>query len=371
VRRVFVVVFGGLAFGLLVWALGRATDHLRVVHAGAGIAYAGLLVFAPAALVMPFGAAVHRAAGPPKPPTPEEAGKRVSRRALMRFGGASLPAVAAMTGASGFVTARMAPRLPVVTMRFPDLHPDIEGLRILQLSDLHLGAYLGLDDLDAGLEAAFAAHRPDLVVLTGDLADDVSLIAPALERIAKHAEKTRLGAFACLGNHEYLHGIEVTRPLFEASRVPLLRRNGRSLRVGRAKLFIGGADDPVHMSGDIAWMVSGWIREAAAHARGPQDFRLLLSHRPEGLTPASESGFDLVLSGHTHGGQAGLFGRSVFDFLDRKGLWWGRYAKGRTQLYTTSGMGHWFPFRVGCPTEMPLIVLSGAHDNRVAVPRQA
>jgi uncharacterized protein len=104
---------------------------------------------------------------------------------------------------------------------------------------------------------------------------------------------------------------------------------------------------------------------------------MLLCHRPEGFDPAIDNGFDLTLSGHTHGGQLGLLGRSLLEHI-RPGIgWWGAYAKqrsvteaaaaafarrtrtpgGPSRLYTTSGFGHWFPFRLGCPTEMPVVVL--------------
>src|SRR4029079_10900248 len=113
----------------------------------------------------------------------------------------------------GLVTANQPPRIPVIPMRYEGLHPDLDGLRILQLSDLHLGAYAGLDDLANGLKAAIQAQRPDLIVLTGDLADDIALIPGALDLVARAG--ARHGAVASLGNHEYLHDIKLTRPMYE------------------------------------------------------------------------------------------------------------------------------------------------------------
>jgi predicted MPP superfamily phosphohydrolase len=205
-----------------------------------------------------------------------------------------------------------------------------------------------------------------LIVLTGDLADDVSLIPEALRMVA--AKRPRLGVLASLGNHEYLHDIDVTRPLYEESPVPLLVGCGRTIRVGEATLYVGGADDPVRMKGDIARLLEPSIASALAMAPDDASFRILLCHRPEGFRPAARLGFDLTLSGHTHGGQLGLFGRSLLESI-RPGIgWWGTYAlprhgasspRGVSRLYTTSGFGHWFPFRMGCPTEMPLLILEG------------
>src|SRR5262249_10185696 len=152
--------------------------------------------------------------------------------------------------------------------------------------------------------------------------------------------------------------IEISRRAYERSPVPLLVSAGRSLAIGRARMWIGGADDPVHMGGDIAWMLEPSIKRAIQGAPANADFRLLLCHRPEGFRPASEVGFDLTLSGHTHGGQLGFMGRSLLEKLRPGVNWWGAYSRARSsklgpsRLYTTSGFGHWFPFRLGCPTEM-------------------
>jgi predicted MPP superfamily phosphohydrolase len=342
------------------------------------------LVAAPAILVLPIAALLdrgllhvfrrstdERSTREPTTDAPHERTRpgRVSRRALIRAGTASLPAMAALTGVRGLAGGRERPRVRVVPIGYEDLHPDLDGLRILQLSDLHLGACAGLEDLAEGLRTAIRAQRPDLIVLTGDLADDPRLIPGALELAARAG--ARHGVFASLGNHEYLHDIHVTRPHYDASGVPLLVSTGRTLSIGRARLFIGGADDPVHMSGDIAGMLHPSITRASAHSPAEADFRLLLCHRPEGFGPAADAGFDLTLSGHTHGGQLGVFGRSILEKLRPGTGWWGLYTRKRSdraalrsklasspsRLYTTSGFGHWFPFRVGCPTEMPVLVL--------------
>jgi hypothetical protein len=385
--------FAAMLFGVALWSVGTARDHVPSILLGTRIAYVGVLVLAPAALTLPFTALLNRlllrlftrpsppalafpvpgslfsTSTPTPTPTPAHA---LSRRAFIHAGTASLPALGAIAGARGLTSAGDPPRIPVIPMRFENLHPDLEGLRILQLSDLHLGACAGLADLAKGLDAAISAQHPDLIVLTGDLADDPALITGALELVAR--ANARHGALASLGNHEYLHDIEVTRPKYEASAIPLLVSAGQTLTIGRAKLFIGGADDPVHMHGDIAAMLRPSIERAAADASPDADFRLLLCHRPEGFGPAAELGFDLTLSGHTHGGQIGLFGRSIFEKLMPGTGWWGTYARPRhagsrsrsspARLYTTSGFGHWFPFRIGCPTEMPILVLEGTRQVR-------
>lgn len=387
VRVGVLVAFGGMLVGMSVWGLGRALGSVGTVRLGAGMAYVGIIVLLPAAIVMPVSAAIDRAlifVTKPKKSVPTAMpAAALTRRSLIRFGAATLPVMASAVAGSGLTEGARGPTTPIVRLRYPGLHPDLHGLRILHLSDLHLGAYLGLEDLARALTMAREVHKPDLIVLTGDLVEDSSLIPGALGLVAEM--DARYGAFASLGNHEYIHHIQVTRPLYDASPVPLLVGTGRSIRIGRATLFVGGADDPVTMHGDIPELLRTTIVSAASTTPDTADFRLLLCHRPEGHGPATDAGFDLTLSGHTHGGQLGLLGRSLFEWL-RPGIgWWGSYAKkrpeaiarsraegrqrgpgGPSRLYTTSGFGHWFPFRVGCPTEMPLIVLE-REDERPAV----
>jgi uncharacterized protein len=83
-----------------------------------------------------------------------------------------------------------------------------------------------------------------------------------------------------------------------------------------------------------------------------------MSHRPDAFDHAAVRGIDLTLAGHTHGGQIGMFGRSVFESYWPERYLWGRYERNGSQLYTSAGVGHWFPFRLGCPPEAPVIELT-------------
>jgi predicted MPP superfamily phosphohydrolase len=89
-------------------------------------------------------------------------------------------------------------------------------------------------------------------------------------------------------------------------------------------------------------------------------FSLLLAHRPEAFDAAGDARVGLTLSGHTHGGQIGYNGKSAFEPLFPDGYLWGAYRRGASRLYTTSGFGNWFPFRLGCPAEAPLVELFAA-----------
>jgi predicted MPP superfamily phosphohydrolase len=329
------------AFGLALWEWGSPGLAAR----GVGLAWTGIMMLAPLAIALVGSATLQRAARSQGAASP-------GRRAFLQAGAAALPLGSVGMSGAGFRAADAPPRIPIVRMRFPGLHRDLDGLKILHLSDLHLGAAMRSGDLEALLERA-APLRPDLIVLTGDVADDHRELREALAIVHRH--RPRLGVFAALGNHEYLHDIRATVPIYERSPVPLLVDRGTTLEVGAAQLFVAGVDD-CFGKGDARAFYEGAVARAAADA--PDDaFRLLLCHRPRGFAAASAGGFHLTLSGHTHGGQVGLFGVSAFQAVFREAYLWGVYERAGSRLYTTSGFGHWFPFRIGCPAEAPLIVL--------------
>jgi hypothetical protein len=291
---------------------------------------------------------VTKAVVPPRP-------NAISRRAILGAATAAAPAVALGAGISGFVTASKPPETPRVRFVWDDLPSELDGLRILHLSDLHLGVERTVEDVEALFET-LKHDAPDLVVFTGDVAEDVRLLQPALAAAVRF--NPRLGVFASLGNHEYLHDIDATVRAYRRQRdVPLLCDEGTLIRSGRAQIWLAGANDPVYTNRDPIPFLRESIDSALADAP-PDAFRMLLCHRPEGFVPAAERRVDLVLSGHTHGGQIGFNGKSAFEPIWHDHYLWGPYARGRSRLYTTSGFGHWFPFRLGCPTEAPLIELA-------------
>tara|TARA_B100000809_G_C15070076_1_gene505654 strand:+ start:26 stop:1219 length:1194 start_codon:yes stop_codon:yes gene_type:complete len=279
------------------------------------------------------------------------------RRRFLRAGLAAIPLMSATAAAAGTIRSAQSPSIPRIRLRYPDLPPDLEGLRILQLSDMHVGPYVGLNDVERLLQRA-AALEPDLVVVTGDICDHLPDYLATLQRL--EGLSPPLGTYASLGNHEYFRGLRAVRACFDQSSIPLLVEEGITIPVGAARLHVTGADDP------------RFLGDAAAHARlrrsveasldgAPADaFQLLMSHRSQAFDTAAPLGVQLTLSGHTHGFQLGFGGRSLFDSWLPKKYIWGHYGGGATQLYTSAGVGHWFPFRLGCPPEAPLFTLTSA-----------
>lgn len=276
-----------------------------------------------------------------------------SRRLFLKSAAAAFPVFAIGTAGSGFSSAFSKTQFPQINMPFTGLPKALNDFKILQLTDLHLGYYFGLDHLEETLKDA-EKYNVDMVVVTGDIADDLTLMTDALKLIDQL--KTPYQKYVTLGNHEYFRGIENSIKQIEAGPIPLLRNESGVLNINGSSLIIGGADDPVRLRGNKTDFFTKALDITFTNAPS-EGFRLLLSHRPNALDAAEQYNIDLILSGHTHGGQVGISGKSLWDIFNENAYLWGKYQKGDSKLYTSAGMGHWFPFRLNCPLEAPVITL--------------
>lgn len=342
-RRTFFVALASLgipALGLGLWVRGDYDGML--------VAWAALLSLAAVVATLPFALLLRRAARPATATTPSTAPKLTRRALLLQGASVAAPLAAAAAGPTALLQATAPTEERRIRIALPRLPPALEGTCIMHLSDLHLGASKTAKDLERFLAAS---ARPDLVLVTGDFAD----VPRELERGLALLGEFGPPVYASLGNHEYLRGIDRMLPRYRASKVRLLRDEHALVRVRGSSILLVGIDDPAWSSGNRRFFDDALDGALAGSPSAP--LRILLSHRPRALDAASARGIDLVLSGHTHGAQLGILGRSMLEpFLPREYLW-GTYAKRGTLLYTTSGFGHWFPFRLGCPTEAPLLVL--------------
>lgn len=265
------------------------------------------------------------------------------------------PAAAAAIAAAGLATAAYAtlheprrPRLERVTMRFADLPPALDGLRVGQISDLHLGMRYAAENGRWAAEQ-LAAERPDLLALTGDFVSYEHAIGELGAVLAPLAGlRPPLGAFAVPGNHDYWEGVPAIRRALEPLGVEFLINTHRVVRHGGAALTVAGLDDLWDGEPDLGAALRG------APAGG---FTLLLSHCPDSADEAAALGVRAQLSGHTHGGHMimPLIGPFV---LPRFG--WahpvGHRRVGELQLYVSRGSGG-LPLRLNCPPEATVITL--------------
>jgi len=291
-------------------------------------------------------------------PEPRPAANRPTRLARRRFllqaAALSVPAVAAATGVGGVAEASGPVRVRRRTVQVPGLPPALAGLRILHFADVHLWDLVKLPDLQRALDRAPRGEY-DLVCVTGDLADDMTQLPPALRMIARLGAP--LGHYACLGNHEHARGLGAALRAYADGPVDLLRASGKVLTYRGQRFTLAGIDD---LRAVPRTSHAGFYPDQIRRALGPTDpdaFCVLLSHRPSVLPWAAAAGVDLVLAGHTHGGQFAIAGKSILELNGAVRWAWGIYRADRTVMHVTCGLGQWFPFRLGCPPEMVLLEL--------------
>lgn len=225
-----------------------------------------------------------------------------------------------------------------------------DGYRIALLTDLHASPLVPRWWLDGAVQKTLAL-RPDLIALGGDYVDDDAAYIPSLREILRPLRAPD-GVVAVLGNHDHYVDAAAVRAALAAAGVRELRNAATTITRGDSRLAIVGVGD-LHC--DV-------IDFEAALAGTPGDVpRLVLSHHPDVFAywPA-ELRLDLMLAGHTHGGQAYLpligppFVPSQFGFRYLAG----HYRDGERQLYVSRGVGvSGVPFRWRCPPELTLVVL--------------
>lgn len=239
-----------------------------------------------------------------------------------------------------------------------DLDPKFQGLRILQLSDLHCGRRLPAEFLDHAINVA-QAESPDLIVVTGDFIHHGFRF---IERAADSVASLRAphGVYAVLGNHDHsirnALGLRRYRTLadtlidaLKARGIRVLINESVTLWSDAAKLHLAGVDDLWSRRCDVA---------AALDGLDPMTPRVLLAHNPRTIERLHGRRCDVMLSGHTHGGQVdwpGL-GRIALSRRNRQ-LAAGLYRHGDTHLYVNKGVGFGWRFRFNVRPEVAVFTL--------------
>jgi predicted MPP superfamily phosphohydrolase len=254
----------------------------------------------------------------------------------------------------GLAGARRLARIVSVEVPLENLPPELQGFSIAQISDVHVGSQIKQKYVDAIVDAVNGLDA-DLIAVTGDLVDgtvgDLSRHIAPLGRLS-----ARYGTYLVTGNHEYYSGEPAWTAEFRRLGLHVLLNEHVVVRHKGAPLVVAGVTDysahhfnPEQRSDPVAAL---WGAPADAAAK------ILLAHQPRSAAAAASAGFDLQLSGHTHGGQFwpwNLFVRLQQPFTA------GLHRLNRLWVYISRGTGYWGPpNRFGAPSEITLLRLVAA-----------
>jgi predicted MPP superfamily phosphohydrolase len=223
----------------------------------------------------------------------------------------------------------------------------LDGLRIVHLSDFHYGPLVNPTHLERAIEAANDLHA-DMIALTGDyISNDRSYAGPCAELIGRL--RARHGVFAVLGNHDHWTDAALIADLFRAEGIRVLLNEGLRIDLNGASFWLAGVNDTMVGLEDLPLALAG---------SSDDEMKLLLAHNPIILRRAARANVDLVLSGHTHGGQVILRPEKNASGRPRRRLVRGLGRRGNTQIYVTRGLGTVvLPIRYGCPPEVSVLDL--------------
>jgi predicted MPP superfamily phosphohydrolase len=227
------------------------------------------------------------------------------------------------------------------------LPPKLDGLRIVHLSDFHYGPLVNPEHLERAVRAANELGA-DLIALTGDyISQDRAYAAPCAEVVGKL--RARHGVYAVLGNHDHWTDAALIADLFRAEGIRVLINEGSRVDLRGETFWLAGVDDTMVGLEDLPLALAG---------SSDDELKLLLAHNPIILRRAARANVDLVLSGHTHGGQVAWRSEKSRSGRPRRRLLRGLGRRGNTQIYVTRGLGTVvLPIRYGCPPEISVLEL--------------
>lgn len=256
----------------------------------------------------------------------------------------------------GYLVARGKPRVERVAFPVPNLSRDLEGLKIVQITDVHIGPTLGRRFMERVVAQVNDLH-PDIIAITGDLVDgDAKSLAAEVAPISQL--RAPLGTFFVTGNHEYYHGPKAWATEVARNGITVLHNDHRVLQRGAGQLVLAGVSD--HDGG--RFHPSHAPRPDLAFQGAPSGLpRILLAHQPRTARLAGDCEVTLQLSGHTHGGQ--MFPFMYFVKLQQPVVR-GLHVIAGVPVYTSQGTGYWGPpFRIGTNPEITEIVLRRQIDS--------
>jgi len=263
----------------------------------------------------------------------------------------------------GLVEAYQPPVVEEFDLLIPGLDDLTTPLTLIQFTDFHFGQFLGDSELQRLVDMLNKLDG-DMVVITGDtFHSPISPIGQAPD-ILRTLRDRRFGNVTIMGNHDFYAGEHRSVEAMRAGGLTLLRNQWMTVSERGTRIHVGGIDDPM-----VNWVWGAKFPQFEAFMskapKGP-GVRILLSHRPNILPLAGESGIDFVMAGHIHGGQIVIpwpgvkGGISLASVASRFTHGW--YQAGTCRMYLNRGVGLTFvPWRVNCPPEIAVVHIKPGH----------
>jgi predicted MPP superfamily phosphohydrolase len=272
------------------------------------------------------------------------------REHLLQMTNVGVLGAAAVLTSYGVYEARRRPGIVEIEVPLASLPPGLDGYRIVQISDIHAGLTVGREWIETVAEDV-ARLEPDMVAFTGDVVDGSvrslrDVVAPLAELRAPE------GLFFVTGNHEYYSGPDEWVRQMDRFGYDVLMNEHRIVTRGSDRFVLAGVTD--FTGGEFS---KAHVSDPArAFKDAPEDLvRIYLAHQPKSLRQSNGVAFDLMLSGHTHGGQ--FFPWNLATTLDQPYLS-GLHPASRGYIYVNKGTGYWGPpVRLGARSEITVVTL--------------
>ncbi len=236
--------------------------------------------------------------------------------------------------------------LEKINIKIKRLPKKLDGFRLIHLSDIHHSPFTNLEHIIRTVKISNRL-KPDMFVLTGDyVSHETEYIEPVAKVLGEL--KSEFGTFACLGNHDHWTNPEMITNSFRAAGITMLINEGLRFEARGASFWLAGVDDHLVGKTDLPASLKGSYAD---------EMKLVLAHNPVIFRQAVKEKVDLILSGHTHGGQVKIRDEEK-RILPRRKFTNGLHERKDTQIYITRGIGTVvLPIRYQCPPEISLIEL--------------
>jgi predicted MPP superfamily phosphohydrolase len=294
---------------------------------------------------------------------------RSTRRRFLKVAAASSLTIATGIGIKGVANAYSPPVVEKHRLACDALQGLTRPITLIHATDSHFGMFFGPHEL-RNMVDHLNSLEGDALFFTGDVFHSFRTLVEEATPILAKLKARPLGNFAVLGNHDFYAGEDRSVRNLEAAGFTLLRNQWTTLKVEDATIHLGGIDDPV----------INWVRTHEVWAFDPflekvplePGVTVLLSHRPDVFRYAAEQKIDIVLAGHTHGGQIVIpvprreRGVSIANIVSKYTSGW--YRKKSSRMYVNRGVGLTFlPWRLRCPAEIAIIKLSATSTRPIDV----